>query len=201
MKLAAFALACLCLAASGLARAQDHATVEQLDVNTTGSVFPGPREGETRNVWVWRPPNAPANQRLPVLYMADGLDGIFIALSHLKAPIESGAVPPACLPGSARGITSLQIKDKRIRPTGGLQFKIKGKRGSTLSDPVPPLERIQVSIGLAAQTTPGLATAQAKAGQCVEAVFTGNPIQTETKPFCRTKIKNSVLDGVTCKGL
>jgi S-formylglutathione hydrolase FrmB len=94
MKLAAFALACLCLAASGLAHAQDHATVEQLDVNTTGSVFPGPSEGETRNVWVWRPPNAPANERLPVLYMADGLDGIFIAMSHLKAPIESGAVPP-----------------------------------------------------------------------------------------------------------
>ena len=34
MKLAAFALACLCLAASGLARAQDHATVEQLDEKT-----------------------------------------------------------------------------------------------------------------------------------------------------------------------
>src|SRR5262245_37579386 len=95
MKLAVLALAlCLFPAVAESARAQDHATVGQLDVNTTGSVFPGPGAGETRNVWVWRPPNAPANTRLPVLYMADGLDGIFIALSHLKAPIEAGQVPP-----------------------------------------------------------------------------------------------------------
>jgi hypothetical protein len=94
MKFAALAFACLYLAVAGAAGAQDYASVEQLDASTTGSVFPGPRPGETRNVWVWRPPNAPANARLPVLYMADGLDGIFIALSHLKAPIESGAVPP-----------------------------------------------------------------------------------------------------------
>jgi predicted esterase len=94
MMRAALLFACLCLALASPARAQGHATVEELDVNTTGSVFPGPRPGETRNVWVWRPPNAPANTRLPVLYMADGLDGVFIALSHLKAPIEAGQVPP-----------------------------------------------------------------------------------------------------------
>jgi predicted esterase len=94
MKFAALALSCFCLAVAGAARAQDYASVEQLDVNTTGSVFPGPRQGETRNVWVWRPPNAPADARLPVLYMADGLDGIFIALAHLKAPIEAGEAPP-----------------------------------------------------------------------------------------------------------
>ena len=113
---------------------------------------------------------------------------------------ESGALPPACTPGSARGITMVQIKDKRIRPTGGLQLKLKGKAGSMLSDPTVPLQRIQVSIGLAAQTTPGLATAQAKAGQCLEALFTGNPIPTDTKPFCRAKVKQGTLDGVSCKG-
>jgi len=98
MKRPALALACLALACLAFlaapAHAQDHATTEELDVNTVGSVFPGPGPGETRNVWVWRPANAPADTRLPVLYIADGLDGVFIAVSHLKASIDSGVVPP-----------------------------------------------------------------------------------------------------------
>jgi enterochelin esterase-like enzyme len=97
MRLSALALmAALTFPAAAWAQEQDRprATVEELDVNTTGSVFPGPREGESRNVWVWRPPNAPANTRLPVLYMADGLDGLYVALAHLKADMEAGRVPP-----------------------------------------------------------------------------------------------------------
>ena len=113
---------------------------------------------------------------------------------------ETGAVPPACTPGSAGGVATLQIKDKRIKPKGGLQFKIKGKNATLLRDPTTPLTRVQLSIGLAAQSAAGLATAQAKAGQCVEAVFTGNPIPSEIKPFCRARLKKAVLDGVTCKG-
>lgn len=72
---------------------QQHATVEEVDTHTTGSVFPGPREGETRPVWVWRPANAPATP-LPVLYMADGLDGLYIAVSHLQAPMDAGLIAP-----------------------------------------------------------------------------------------------------------
>jgi hypothetical protein len=113
---------------------------------------------------------------------------------------ESNAVPPACTPGSGGGVSSVQIKDKRIRPKGGLQFKIKGKSATLLRHPTEPLTRIQVSLGLGARSDPGVATAQEKAGQCCEALFTGNPIQSETKPYCRAKVKQAVLDGITCKG-
>lgn len=89
----ALALPCDALA-QGADNAPARATVEELDADTTGSVFPGPGEGETRPVWVWRPHDAPANETLPVLYMADGLDGLYVALAHLKAAIDAGAIPP-----------------------------------------------------------------------------------------------------------
>lgn len=91
-----FCFAAVTLALTGAAAAQEgpaRVTVEQVDTLTTGSVFPGPREGETRPVWVWRPSNAPVT-RLPTLYMADGLDGLYVAVAHLQPLVEAGAVPP-----------------------------------------------------------------------------------------------------------
>ena len=67
---------------------------DQIHTQTRGSVFPGPRQGETRVVWVWRPANAPTNQRLPTLYIFDGLDGLNVALLRLKPALDSGALPP-----------------------------------------------------------------------------------------------------------
>src|SRR5690348_5859545 len=57
-----------------------------------GSVFPGPRPGENRIVWVWRPENAP-NAPLPTLYVFDGRAGLQVALLRLKPAIDSGAIP------------------------------------------------------------------------------------------------------------
>ena len=59
-----------------------------------GSVFPGPRPGENRIVWVWRPDNAPANTPLPTLYVFDGRAGVQVVLLRLKAAIDSGTLPP-----------------------------------------------------------------------------------------------------------
>jgi enterochelin esterase-like enzyme len=67
---------------------------DQIHTETRGSVFPGPRQGETRVVWVWRPANAPTNRRLPTLYIFDGLDGLNVALLRLKPALDSGALPP-----------------------------------------------------------------------------------------------------------
>lgn len=93
--LAALVVAFPCIGAAQSAETlAPRATVEELDADTAGSVFPGPAEGETRPVWVWRPRNAPPNAVLPVLYMADGLDGLYVALAHLKAAIDAETVPP-----------------------------------------------------------------------------------------------------------
>lgn len=67
---------------------------DQIHSETHGSVFPGPRQGETRVVWVWRPANAPTDRRLPTLYIFDGLDGLNVALLRLKPALDSGALPP-----------------------------------------------------------------------------------------------------------
>ena len=112
----------------------------------------------------------------------------------------SNSVPPACTPGSAGGVTAMQIKDKRIRAKGGLLFKIKGKDATLLRHPVEPLTYVHVTLGLSARSAPGIASAQERVGQCAEALFTGNPIQSEIKPYCRARVKQGILDGFNCKG-
>src|SRR5690349_13913929 len=99
-RLAFAALFAFCAAASAqtFQRANPHdgmqAARDQIHSQTRGSVFPGPRQGETRVVWVWRPANAPTDRRLPTLYIFDGLDGLNVALLRLKPAFDSGALPP-----------------------------------------------------------------------------------------------------------
>jgi hypothetical protein len=113
----------------------------------------------------------------------------------------SGALPPDCLPGSAQGVTGVQIKDARQSTKQALQFKVKAKGATLARDPALPLTRIQVDVALGARPAPGVASAQARAGQCAEALFTGNPIRTSPKPSCKTKLKSGTLETITCKGL
>jgi hypothetical protein len=61
---------------------------------------------------------------------------------------------------------------------------------------------MQATVSLAAQSPPGNATPQALAGQCAEALFTGNPVPNiGPKPLCKLKVSGGFLDGVSCKGL
>ena len=113
---------------------------------------------------------------------------------------RTDALPPSCTPGSAQGVALVQIKDSRQSGKQALQFKAKAKSATLLRDPDLPLTRVQVDFALGAQPAPGVASAQARAGQCAEALFTGNPIPLSPKPSCKTKLKNSALDGATCKG-
>lgn len=114
---------------------------------------------------------------------------------------RSGALPPSCAAGSARGLTSVQIKDLRASTKQAFQFKAKAKAATLLGELSTPINRIQVSLALGAQPSPGTASQQAKVGQCAEAVLTGNPLPAKGKPSCKPKIKNGTLDGATCKGL
>ena len=61
---------------------------------------------------------------------------------------RSGALPPACTPGSAQGLSSVQIKDSRLANKQALQFKAKAKPTTLLRDPDVPLTRVQVSFAL-----------------------------------------------------
>lgn len=113
----------------------------------------------------------------------------------------SGALPPSCAAGTARGVASVQIKDVRLAAKQALQFKFKLKRAALLHRPTQPLTRLQASLALAAQPSAGVASEQAKAGQCAEVLFTGTPISDRAPaPFCKPKRKDGQFDGATCKG-
>ena len=114
---------------------------------------------------------------------------------------KTGALPPSCTPGSARGIENVQIKDGRMGTQQALQLKVKAKHATLLRDPALPLTRLQWTLALGAQPSPGVASPQAIAGQCAEARYTGNPIpSTGPKPICKPKLKSSLIDIVNCKG-
>jgi hypothetical protein len=115
---------------------------------------------------------------------------------------KSGALPPACTPGSAKGIASAFVKDQRSSSKAALLMKLKAKGVVLAASPVLPPTRMQATVSLAAQSPPGNATPQALAGQCAEALFTGNPVPNiGPKPLCKLKVSGGFLDGVSCKGL
>ncbi len=123
------------------------------------------------------------------------------AKTRWKYGNRSGALPPACLPGSARGVSKIQLKDQRSGSKAALQTKVKIKNGDFDRSPVLPLTKIQVDLALGAQPAPGMASSQAIDGQCVEGVLTGTPISASSpKPFCKQKFRDGSLDKVTCKG-
>jgi len=113
---------------------------------------------------------------------------------------RSGALPPGCAPGSALGIESVQVRDRRARANDALQFKVKARNAALQRVPELPLNSLRVSLTLAAEPAPGIASPQAKAGECGEAHFTGNPIARKGKPSCKPKVSGEQLIGLRCKG-
>lgn len=131
----------------------------------------------------------------------DGWQVAFGEKTKWKYSNRSGALPPACIPGSARGISSIQIKDLRSGGKAALQAKVKVKGGDFVRVPTQPLEHIQADLVLSARPAPGVASDAAINGQCAEAVITGNPIRgSSPKPFCKKSLRDGILDKVTCKG-
>ncbi len=113
----------------------------------------------------------------------------------------SSALPPLCTGGSAQGVTAVQIKDARQAAKQALQFKVRLKHATLARRPSEPLTLVRASLALAAQPAPGVASEQAKTGQCVEALFSGSPIPTGGRPpFCKPRRRAGTFDGATCKG-
>ena len=114
---------------------------------------------------------------------------------------KSGALPPTCDPGTARGISKIQVKDVRTSSKNALQLKLKMKNGDLDRIPVAPLTKIQADFVLGARVSVSEASPEAINGQCAEALITGSPINLKApKPFCKQSFRNAVLDKVTCKG-
>ncbi len=115
---------------------------------------------------------------------------------------RSGALPPACVPGSAKGVTSLQVKDMRLLSKAAYQLIVRARNTALDLTPRIPITRVRTSLALGAQPAPGVASEQAEAGQCTESVFEGTPVRSGLpRPFCKPVVRNGTLATITCKGL
>jgi enterochelin esterase-like enzyme len=72
--------------------ADDITPFSTIEDETYQTNLPGPAADETRTVYFWRPPSAEGT--LPVLYMADGLFGLKVAVSRLRPMILEGRARP-----------------------------------------------------------------------------------------------------------
>lgn len=114
----------------------------------------------------------------------------------------SGALPPTCAPGSARGVTAAQVKDLRATRKAGYVVLLRARNTTLDLAPQMPITRVQMNFALGAQPSPGVASQQAIDGQCAEAVVAGSPVRTGLpKPFCKTLFVDGVLQTLACKGL
>src|SRR5262245_35101314 len=90
------ALACFGLAAPVVA--QERSAGEQIVSETMQATLPGPGEGATRDVFFWRPPNAPDGP-LPVIYVADGFSGLETTVELIRPAILDGRARPIVVVG------------------------------------------------------------------------------------------------------
>jgi enterochelin esterase-like enzyme len=93
-----FALACFGTAFPAVA--QGRSASEQILSETMHVSLPGPGEGETRDVFFWRPPDTPEG-RLPVIYVADGFSGLEATVELIRPAILEGRARPIVVVGMA----------------------------------------------------------------------------------------------------
>jgi hypothetical protein len=112
----------------------------------------------------------------------------------------SGALPPACLPGSANGVKKVMLKDMRTSTKAAFLYDVRTKISTLIGAPEFAVRRLQFTLAFGAQPTGGTAGPEAIAGQCTEKVFAGNPIPTgPPKPFCKRSPTSGPIRTLACK--
>ncbi len=113
---------------------------------------------------------------------------------------RSGALPAyGCAPGSAAGVRSLSIADRR--PRDGLQFSIKLASVALARSPQTPVQRLRVALALGLRGDPDEATVAERAGQCAEVRWSGTPLREKSPgPYCRPSRSLGVLRSLRCVG-
>jgi hypothetical protein len=124
----------------------------------------------------------------------------------------SGALPASgCAPGSAGGLLSITLGDRRGARPQAFQLSVSLSKGTLPHVPAFPVTWMQMDLALAQRVDPGagLVSAEAIAGKCAEARFEGEPVSTVSVPrsrggplpFCRRQPSQGVLKRLTCDGL
>jgi dienelactone hydrolase len=114
---------------------------------------------------------------------------------------RSGAVPPLCATGSAKGISSIRIKDLRSTGKQALQYSLNAKSTVVAIDTSSPLTLLSFDLVTRSQTALGEPSTAALAGACARNEFSGAPIPaTAPTPFCKTSPAAGTVKTVKCKG-
>jgi arylsulfatase A-like enzyme len=117
---------------------------------------------------------------------------------------KSGGLPDGmggCIVGGAKGVTRLLISDLTAGSKASYFFKVVAKNAPFTAAPVSPVERVQLSIALGAEVTPGVAPPQAVAGQCAEFALEGAPLPSAApKPYCKLNPTTGVIGSIRCVG-
>lgn len=100
LALSTFLLAAAILPAAAQGGAAAMPAVQEIRSEIRGIALDGPQPREQRMVYFWRPSHAPAGE-LPVLYTADGIYGIYVAIAGLRDAMREGRVPPFLVVGMA----------------------------------------------------------------------------------------------------
>lgn len=72
-------------------------TFSEFAAETYSADLPGLRDGQRRRIYFWAPREA--HVPLPVLYVADGLAGMEMVLTHLRRPMLDGRIRPILIVG------------------------------------------------------------------------------------------------------
>lgn len=117
---------------------------------------------------------------------------------------KTGGLPDGlggCSVGAANGLSQVLISDRTTSAKAAYAFKVLA-RGATL-DAIPtlPLAGPTFSLVLAAASSPGVASAQALAGQCAEFRMTTEPLPSRSpKPYCSADPSEGPLSRIRCVG-
>lgn len=104
-----------------------------------------------------------------------------------------------CAPGSASGLRSVSLADRR--PTDGIRYSIKLGPVPLARLPATPVKRIRVSLTLGTRPDPDLASAPDLTGLCGEMRLVGSPLRERSPgPFCRPTRVSNALRALDCTG-
>ena len=130
----------------------------------------------------------------------DPRDGWKVRGSVVSYVNRSGAFASrACAPGSAAGVRSVTLSDRR--PKDGIRYAIKLGPIALARTPEIPVRRVRVALALGLRSDPDEATFAELNGQCAELRLTGNPLREKTPgPYCRPSRSLGVVRALGCVG-
>ena len=123
-------------------------------------------------------------------------DGWTVSGTRFSYANRSGALPPLCTAGTARGLSSLRITDDRAGASAALLYRIAGKNVPIAGGLASPARFVQLDLAFGEPPAPGQPSAAGAAGVCAESVQRVGAQGTK----CKITQKDGVVSRLQCTG-